>query len=123
MKHIIILLITGLLLISCCQNDVSGRYYSQHKEKGVSHYIELLPDSTFKYVYIKDSIYQEHTGTWQLFYKDGVPEDIHFSSWIEFDENILKWKTKWQSSLQDPAIRHNQIIFDIDNSDLNFKKR
>ncbi|MBE6313111.1 MAG: hypothetical protein E7076_08175 [Bacteroidales bacterium] len=122
MKHIIISL-GLLLLISCSQNNVLGRYYSCHKEKDVSHYIELLSDSTFKYVYIKNNIYQEHTGTWQLFYRNGSPEDIHFSSWVEFDEYILKWKEERQSSLQDPLIRHNQIIFDIDNYDLNFKKK
>ena len=42
MRQIIVILLGLFLLTSCSQNDVSGKYYSQHKEKGVCHYIELL---------------------------------------------------------------------------------
>ena len=122
MKQIIVILLGLFLLTSCSQNDVSGRYYSQHKEKGVCHYIELFPDSTFKYVYIKNNVHHEHIGTWQLFFRDGLPEDIHFSSWIEFDEYIIDWKKKNLTLGNNPIIRHGQIFFDLDNYDLNFKK-
>ena len=43
------------IAISCCNdNNIIGKYYSYLHEKGVIHYVELFPDSTYEHVYVQN---------------------------------------------------------------------
>ena len=121
MKKIIMIFNFFIFLRYCTyEQNVTGRYYSRHKEKGVVHYVELFPDSTFLHLYENANIRQEDRGSWHLCeFDNGDSKYIIFSNWKDFGYS-MKYST--YTNVNDVTLMYGQLFFDLDDYDLNFMK-
>ena len=125
------LLICIAIITSCTNNtDFSGRYYSCYEVPNSLHYIDLFSDSTFLHVYTTKNKTYKHNGIWKVYYsKNQRQYFIDFNEWKDLDSCSIEYKKKHFQNPDSPIhyqwliLRNNQIFFDIDNYDLNFKKK
>ena len=126
------ILLYCIAIITSCTNNAhfSGRYFSCHENSNSLHYVDLFSDSTFLHVYRTKNMTYEHKGIWNIHYsKNQRQYFIDFNEWKDFDSFSMEYKKKHFSNPDSPIhyqwliIRNNQIFFDIDNYDLNFKRR
>ncbi|MCR5697876.1 MAG: hypothetical protein K6G73_12960 [Marinilabiliaceae bacterium] len=82
----LILVIFVAMTISCCRIDdnIIGKYNSYRHEKGVIHYVELFPDSTYEHVYVQNGEKMVNKGGWTIYRKDCSIFFVNFYNWENF---------------------------------------
>jgi hypothetical protein len=101
------------------QNNLIGKYTNSF-EKGVIHFVELKPDSTFSHYYKNGTLEkQENNGTWTIS-KTKHKTEVVFRTWVSFGINR---QYDCNRCIRFVKLKDNELIFNIDLPDeMNFKK-
>lgn len=122
----LILVIFVAMTISCCRIDdnIIGKYNSYRHEKGVVHYVELFPDSTYEHVYIQNGNKKINKGVWLLRWKDSSRIFIDFHGWENFGytKDYCLIYNRNDINGYGVFIKNKRMFFDIDDYDKNFMK-
>ncbi len=124
-KRIVVYLSICLLVSGCCNdNEVFGVYYSYRHEKGVEHYVELFPDSTYNHVYIQNGEKVENKGVWTVYKKESSRILVDFYDWENFGyaKDYCTIYGRDDINGYNVIIKNKRLILDIDDYDKNFKK-
>lgn len=126
MKKNILVLFMVVVTISGCysDNNIIGKYYSYLHEKGVIHYVELFPDSTYEHVYVQNGEKMVNKGGWTIYRKDCSIFFVNFYNWENFGyaKDFCK-KHSFQIDGYGVFIKNKRMFFHVDDYDLNFEKR
>ena len=122
------------MTISCCRIDdnIIGKYNDyvipvgpsgDLHEKGVIHYVELFPDSTYEHVYVQNGEKMVNKGGWTIYKKDYSIFYVNFYNWENFGYAKDFCKThSFQINGYGVFIKNKRMFFHVDDYDLNFKK-